>query len=215
MPHLGEELLLLAIDQNHGRLPASGSILHSGLAAAVLAELELRGHIRIEDGRLTPCADHPNDPVLAEALGHLRRSQEVRGVEDWIGHLPSRMDLAHALAMQLARRGRLRVEQRTILGLFSTESYSSSVPDAAASIPRRLHGSLERGAGTDARSRTLAGIAHGCGLLESCLSSEEWAVCRCAAEAACASSPIASALNRCREKAEAETAVFLMIASGD
>ncbi|MFD8962965.1 GPP34 family phosphoprotein, partial [Streptomyces anulatus] len=63
---LPEELILLALDPDRGKPTCNARDLGYGTAGAVLAELEIRGHIREERGRVEVVVPGvPGAPVVS------------------------------------------------------------------------------------------------------------------------------------------------------
>lgn len=67
---IAEELLLIALDPESGRVPMGAQdYVKVGLSGALLAELALTGRVKIDGGRITVVpGDPPSDPLLSAAL---------------------------------------------------------------------------------------------------------------------------------------------------
>ena len=120
---LAEELLLLALDDETGRITVSE--IDRGLAGAVLIELALLGRVRVAEkneavraGRLmvVPGAE-PGHPVLRSGLATLddRAGRKPQHVIDALAK-----SLRDRLADSLVEAGVLRREKHKVLGLFPT-----------------------------------------------------------------------------------------------
>lgn len=211
MLHLGEELLLLSLAHDCGRLPAKGSPVLPALAAAVIAELELMGHLHLADENIVTLADQPADPTLAAVHAYILRSREPQAAREWLRRLPSHMDLAHHLAMQLARKGRVHPGRQTPLGI-SPARQDAAAAALDANARQRLRGMLKDRCLIDPRARCLVALAHACGLLRTQFDAQEWRTLSSCADSLTAGVTIAAVLQKVVEE-ETDAAALLLITS--
>ncbi|MFS0696448.1 GOLPH3/VPS74 family protein [Streptomyces nitrosporeus] len=159
---LPEELLLLALDPVRGKPRCRNRNLEYGIAGAALAELELRGHIRAEGGRVHVvgplCA---SDPLLAVLLRTLPAADERRffsgtSAKGWV-----RKNAGQAGGLYLdalVGRGVLRRESRRFIGLFPYHRHPAADGDFTARVRQRFPAALAA-APTDLRDRLLVALA--------------------------------------------------------
>ncbi|HET6860842.1 MAG TPA: GPP34 family phosphoprotein [Streptomyces sp.] len=158
---LPEELLLLGLDPQRGKPRVRMRYVEYGVAGAVLAELELSGHVTEERGRiqvLNPLA--PTDPLAAQALASLpapgkgRRGKGAR-TKSWVRSASRR--LTGLCLDRLVERGVLRRETHRFLGLFPYHRHPAGPQDVSAALRQRLAASIAAGSPVG-RDRTLAAL---------------------------------------------------------
>ncbi|MFJ1549948.1 GPP34 family phosphoprotein [Streptomyces sp. NPDC088246] len=164
---LPEELLLLALDPQRGKPYCRNRFLEYGVAGAVLAELELRGRIAEQLGRIRVISPQaPQDPLLAQVLGSLPAPDAgglVGGVsaKAWIrrtGRYVDELCLEH-----LVGRAVLRRETHRLLGLLPYHRHPAADPALPAAVQERF-AAAEAAGFADRRSRTLAALVSATGL---------------------------------------------------
>ncbi len=79
---IAEQLLLIALDPQTGRIPlGTKDYLKVGLSGALLAELGIDEHLELTAGRVrvtTASVDPPADALLAEILAGLRTDEPMK-----------------------------------------------------------------------------------------------------------------------------------------
>ncbi|MFE4332244.1 GPP34 family phosphoprotein [Streptomyces sp. NPDC056831] len=164
---LPEELLLLALDPQRGKPYCRNRFLEYGVAGAVLAELELRGRIAEQLGRIRVISPQaPQDPLLAQVLGSLPAPGGgglAGGVsaKAWIrrtGRYVDELCLEH-----LVGRAVLRRETHRLLGLLPYHRHPAADPALPAAVQERF-AAAEAAGFADRRSRTLAALVSATGL---------------------------------------------------
>ncbi|GAA3621552.1 hypothetical protein GCM10022267_04660 [Lentzea roselyniae] len=118
---LPEDLMLLSIDEDDGRVLMDTTSIHNALAGAVLLELVNAGRVAFEpDGKKLAVVDPaplPNE-FLQESLSRLNKPMKPqRAVERFRTHVRDNV------MAQLEGRGVLSVEKTKMLGIFPTKSY--------------------------------------------------------------------------------------------
>jgi hypothetical protein len=118
---LPEDLMLLFIDEDSGRVLMDTTSIHNALAGAVLLELVNAGRVAFEpDGKKLAVVDPtplPNE-FLQESLSRLNKPMKPqRAVERLRTHVRDNV------MAQLEGRGVLSVEKTKMLGIFPTRSY--------------------------------------------------------------------------------------------
>jgi hypothetical protein len=156
---LAEELLLLALDDETGRITVSE--IDKGLAGAVLIELALLGRVRVAErnesvrtGRLMvlPGAE-PAHPVLLAGLATVddRAGRKPEHVIDALGR-----SLRDRLADGLVEAGVLRREKHKVLGLFPTRRLPANDVTHERTVREKIAAAL---AGDTPDDRTAALVA--------------------------------------------------------
>ncbi|MFH8985295.1 GOLPH3/VPS74 family protein [Streptomyces varsoviensis] len=164
---LPEELLLLAHHPTAGRRLCRSRFLQYGVAGAVLAELQLSGHIVEQGGRITVVNPlPPEEPLLAAALATLPppgKGREDRGPRPrgWVRRSGRRL-LGPWLA-RLEERGALRGEERRFLGVIRYRLYPAGRVDWTTPARQRFEMALRAGF-PDQRSRALGALATATGV---------------------------------------------------
>ncbi|WP_316529090.1 GOLPH3/VPS74 family protein [Kitasatospora brasiliensis] len=143
---LAEELLLLCAEPVHGRLRVPTTALPTALTGAVLAELQLRGAITVDNHRITgfqPLGDH--DELAAGVLAELARAGKSRRhttIEHALRRMPHHRAQRYFLD-RLTEQGALAVRTRRFLGL-PYRRWTAVRPDAGALIAERVAATLAR-----------------------------------------------------------------------
>ncbi|MGH3759261.1 GOLPH3/VPS74 family protein [Actinophytocola sp.] len=157
---LAEELLLLALDDETGRVRLSE--LDKGLAGAVMLELALLERVRVTEkgesgraGRLVlRTGPAPAHPVLATGLDVLR-DREGRKPEYVLNALAK--GLRERLADGLVEAGVLRREWHKVLGLFPTRRLPARETGHESAVRERIGSALD-GATPDERTAALIAL---------------------------------------------------------
>lgn len=150
---LHEELMLLFINPQNGRLHATSSAIENALAGAVLVELVNSGHVAFEpNGKKLRVVDPtpPDDLVLHEAVARLDRPLRPQSAVERV-----RKRLWDNVIRQLQDHAAIRIEPRKVFGIFPAKSYPI-IDEAAAGKLRKAVGEVVHGyRGADARTGSL------------------------------------------------------------
>ncbi len=177
MPHqrqvrllLGEEFLLLMVDEKSGRMrPLALPLVNCIMAAAVLMDLMLVGRLDNDLDNLfvvdpTPIPDEILDPLLmsiAEAP-----VLTPFPIDYWVRRIAENgIDLRNSLLQRLQSRGLLHVDRYKTLGLFSREKFLPAEAVRPELIAGRLEALLKSNTIPEARDIMLLAMASACGLL--------------------------------------------------
>lgn len=160
---IAEDLLLLLLDDDTGKVVGDSSKLDTALAGAVLLELARAGRVEVgEPGRWSSTGPivvvDPaplGDPVLDAALEEAGAKQD-RKPADLISVIQK--GLRDTLTERLAERGILRREDGKILRIFSTTSWPAEDSRHEDAVREELHGVLVTGLTPDARTLALVGL---------------------------------------------------------
>jgi len=167
---LHEEILLLALKDEEGTI-AGGAMYTYAVGGAVLAELLLRHRIAVDSTskrKLVSVIDpEPVSDVLIDEwlvkMSAAKRRQPLRG---WVSKIAATRQLKHRIAVPLCQRGILRMDEETILLLFTRRIYPEIDPKPEREILDRLHRAIFSDTGDiDARTVVLLSLAKGANLL--------------------------------------------------
>lgn len=167
MLDLAEELLLLALEDESGRIKqATAASLPFGLAGAMLMDLTLRERLGMEDDRVVVLDASPTeDEVLDSALREISASAKPRNAWHWVSKLGSWRP-KDRVTEQLLERGILKRQEDMVLWIFP---YIRHLPEDAT-VERELRDSLQdvvlNGHAPDARSAALLSLIKSCNLVD-------------------------------------------------
>lgn len=162
---LSEELLLLAVDDDKGKISMNASAaLDYGLAGGQLLELALAERVSLDgkkvvilDGELT------GDDLIDAAFARMIAEKKPRSVAWWVNALHGKTR-RHYLE-RLVARDIVGVETHKVLGLIPVTRHPEKAPEAEREIRGRLRGVGLDGAEPDSRTAALVGLVFACGLV--------------------------------------------------
>ena len=168
--HLHEQVLLLALRDRKGTPEFRAGFHHLALGGAILAELALRGCIRIEEGRkafvdAVPGIEQPRNEVLAEALEKVRERRRRRRAAAWVQVFSTMKKLRQRTARGLCRRGILRQTESSVLLVFSRRAYPTLDPGPERALVERLRAGIAGDGDVDPALGVVLGVAHATGML--------------------------------------------------
>lgn len=174
---LAEELLLLAIDNEKGRIrPKAIGSLASALPASLVAELYLRKRITIApDGSFqAPVASVTDELPLVRALETLIRSKPGTPIQQATRSIMLKQPmLVKELLEQMSRRGEIRKEERRMLLIFPANQYFARSDQQLAELSRNLKRTAESFDRAKQRDQFLIVLAAGSGLLNGIVSDQQ------------------------------------------
>ncbi|MET8756549.1 GPP34 family phosphoprotein [Lentzea sp. NPDC004782] len=155
---LAEDLMLLFINKENGRLLADSTSVENALAGAVLIELVNSGRVAFEpNGKKVQVVDPTplRDPLLQESVARFDRPMKPQRAVERL-----RKRLRDNVIAQLEGRGVVRVEPRKVLGIFPAKSYVITDEARFADV-RRATGEVALGyRAPDARTGSLITLLH-------------------------------------------------------
>ncbi|SDH25550.1 Golgi phosphoprotein 3 (GPP34) [Lentzea fradiae] len=155
---LPEDLMLLFVNGQTGKLRVDSISADNSLAGALLIELVESGRVAFEPGgkKLQVVDPTPlRNPLLQEALGRFDKPMKPQRAVERL-----RKKVRDTVAAELESRGAVRVEHRKVLGIFPARSYVVT-DEARADEVRRVVGDVARGyRGADARTGSLITLLH-------------------------------------------------------
>ncbi|GAB3967677.1 GOLPH3/VPS74 family protein [Streptomyces sparsus] len=156
---LGEQLLLLSLDDESGTAKESAKVAPA-IAAAELVELALAGRIDVTDDRVTVVDATPlGEPALDAALEAVAAREKPGNTKDWVDRLKT--DAVARANAGLIDKGLVREEKKKVLGLFPVRRYPEADGSVEAAVRRRLHAVVLEGAAPDERTASLVALLHG------------------------------------------------------
>jgi hypothetical protein len=163
MVTLAEELMLLSLDGETGKVGGWAAGLDQGLAGAVLCELVLIDRVAIVEDRVVLRADgETGEPALDAALEKIAAREQPRRPADWVGRLAGGM--RGDLLARLQERGIVRAQKRRVLGVLASTRYPEADAGAERELRARLRAVLVDGAEPSERTAALIAIAQAAGL---------------------------------------------------
>ncbi|HEX7302841.1 GOLPH3/VPS74 family protein [Lentzea sp.] len=146
---LHEELMLLFINQQTGKLHVDSTSAENALAGAVLIELVNSGRVAFEpDGKKLRVVDPAplTNPLLQESVSRIDQPMKPQKAVERL-----RKRVRDTVAAELETGGAVRVEARKVLGIFPGRSYvitderrNDEVRQAVGDVVRGYRGADER-----------------------------------------------------------------------
>jgi golgi phosphoprotein 3 len=166
--YLHEEVLLLALKDDSGKIDWGAGHFHMVMAGAVIAELLLAERISVDEKKLVTLLDgapHEN-AVLNQALQFLAAAKRRRKIQHWIGKLAVQKDLKQMTAAALCDQGILKAEEAKVLFVFNKTTYPELNPGPERQLIARLkHAIFSDGNEVDARTGLLISLTYPSGML--------------------------------------------------
>lgn len=160
---LGEQVLLLSLDDETGRVREETRTACAVAGAAVL-ELVLAGRVEVADDRV--CVRDPGplgNPALDEVLARIAEGNEgrrrPRRTKDCVQHL--RGAAVSGANRALVERGLVREEKSKVLGLFPVTRYPETDGSVEKALRQRLEAVVLGGEQPDERTASLVALVHG------------------------------------------------------
>ena len=168
--HLHEQLMLLALRDEKGTLESKASMYSYALGGAMLAELSLRGKIRIGDDKkaFVDLIDRSplGEPVLDECLDRVATAKRRARATTWVQRFAQVKRLRHRVAQGLCRRGILRDDEDKVLLFFTRRLYPTIDPVPERRLVNRLRDVIfSDSTPTDAETVIVVALANATGLL--------------------------------------------------
>jgi hypothetical protein len=171
--HLYEELMLLALRDKEGTFAHDDMSFLYALGGGLLAELLLMEKVSLEEGKRSKKyvelrnASPLGDPLLDECLERLRGAKRRATVETWVTRFGGLKKLRPRAAEQLCRRGILRVDEKSVLLVFSKKIYPELDPGPEREVLARLRNAIfSDEAELDSWTTVLVALADKAGVLK-------------------------------------------------
>jgi hypothetical protein len=161
MQTLGEDILLLAIQQNGS--VAAGEKIHLALAGSELVRLAALRRIEVVDGRIVVVDPTPTqDPLLDATFAGIQDSKRPALAKDWVTRRQPRMTRDYL--DRLAASGAARYEVRRALGLFRSRSWFVADFARVSALKARLDEIALSSGPVDASQAAFGGLIQAIGL---------------------------------------------------
>ncbi|GAA4011373.1 hypothetical protein GCM10022384_65540 [Streptomyces marokkonensis] len=156
---LGEQLLLLSLDDESGHAKDSAKVALA-ISAAVLVELVLADRVDVADDKVVVVDATPlGEPALDTALAAIAGKDKPGSAKDWINQLKA--DSVARANTGLIEKGLVREEKKKVLGLFPVRRYPEADGSVEAAVRQRLDAVVLRGATPNERTASLVALLHG------------------------------------------------------
>lgn len=171
---LAEELLLLAHDIR-GKCRVAPTAMDHGVAGALLSELDLTGHLKLDGSTLvSPDGLPTGDPILDDVLAAVAESR--RTPCEWVTHLRGAA-LTERLLTRMVERGQVEIDRHRSYGLFTETWYPVRDIVALWEAHQRVVTAATTRSTADRRTLVLGAIAEATGLGKALLAtSGDWRV---------------------------------------
>ena len=176
MLNLMEELLLLALDDEKGKIIySSSSALPYGLRGALLLELVLVKKIDVVNKKLVVIDNSPvENPLLNSALDIITNHHKEKKVKYWVSKLKSKMkQLRQDLLLGLMDKGIIEKRDEKILWIIPTKRYptKNSIPENI--VRKRIIDIVLHNKQADERSLMLISLINSCSLIKEVFKKED------------------------------------------
>ena len=167
---LYEEIMLLALKDEEGTI-ASGTMYNYAVGGAVIAELLLSQSLTVDQSKKKKLvsvinSELLNDSLIDEWLMKMSSAKRRKTLQDWVSRVANTKDLKHRIALQLCQRGILKMDEKTILLLFTQRIYPEINPEPEREIINRLHSTIFTDTDDiDARTIVLLSLAKSANIL--------------------------------------------------
>ena len=169
MLKLMEELLLLALDDEKGKILSSSSCaLPYGLRGALLLELFLAEKIDIVDKKIVVIdKSNTGNEVLDNGLNIIDTYHKQKTVKFWITKLTSQMkELRKDLLNELITKGILEQQDKKVLWVIPATRYPTKNPVIENRVRKRIIGIVLHDEELDERSSMLISLINACELIK-------------------------------------------------
>lgn len=140
-----EEIMLLALKDEEGTT-AAGTMYNYAVGGAIIAELLFRQRITTDLSKKKLVSvinsEQLNDSLLDEWLIKISSSKRRKSLQDWVSRIANTKDLKHRIAIQLCQRGILKMDEKTVLLLFTQRIYPEINPEPERQIIERLYNAI-------------------------------------------------------------------------
>ncbi len=169
-----EQVLLLCLNDESGKFEEGW--VDYGLNGAALADLLLRGRIRLDEKERVAVEDPAptGDDLLDRALARIGESKRSRALSYWVIYLyRGKPSPRQALIERLIDRGLLGMEEGRLLWVFPRTHYPSRDPVPELEVRERIRRAVLAGGSAEPALAALIGILKGCDALDRALNREE------------------------------------------
>ena len=176
MLNLMEELLLLALDDEKGKIIfSSSSALPYGLRGALLLELALIKKIDVVNKKLIVIDDSPTENfMLNTALEIFANHHKEKKVKYWVSKLKSKMKkVRQDLLSGLIDKGIIEKRDEKILWIIPAKRYPTKNPIPENNVRSRIIDIVLHNKEADERSLMLISLINSCSLIKEVFDKED------------------------------------------
>ena len=167
--HLHEEILLLALKDETGKIDWKAGMYQFVMAGAIISELLIDNYLEVSDKKkklLTAVNTTTHDnPLINEALEKIRSSKKPKNIQHWIMSLGNMKGLKEKTARHLCRQGILKEEESKVLFFFTTKKYPQINSSPERQLIERLNKAIFREDEIDIRTCLLISLTWKSGIL--------------------------------------------------
>ncbi len=175
---LQEELMLLALDDNAGKIVEQAQRpLKLGLVSAVLTELTLTGKLSVDAaGHVSAATAAPTgDTLMDEVLNRVRQTSPPRTAPAWLQTLPNNLrDMEARIMQKLVQRGAVQQKEARKFLFMKVSTFPQNNAGFEQNTRRRLREGVIDAAPPDDRTMALIGLVKMCNLVETAFPYTEW-----------------------------------------
>ncbi|MET9828027.1 GPP34 family phosphoprotein [Streptomyces sp. NPDC006385] len=159
---IGEQIVLLALDEETGTLREAHLRVSLAVSAAALLELSFSGYLTERDGALVVAGGStPVDPAAAAMAEHMRSHPEETPREWLLAVREQALDTAY---QGLLEKRLVREQGRRVLGAFGSVKHPVTGLSELAALRARLAAVLAQDQDPDERTAALITVLHHAGL---------------------------------------------------
>ena len=176
--YLYEEVLLLGLQDQKGKIDYRAGFINNILAGAIVAELLLAGRISIEEkkSRLVNVIDSSgfDDLILNWAIKKMTEAKRRKPVQGWITTLAGIPKLMEHIAQGLCKKGILKEEESEILWIFKSKRYPEIDHEPERKLLERIQKAIfTEQENVDTRTSILISLSYRSNLLSIAFSNKE------------------------------------------
>lgn len=167
---IAEELLLLALDDESGKLATSAAgLLHYSIAGGMLLDLVFRDLIIIDRHRIKCKEDIIlDDPILEDVVNEIKEATQQKSLNHWIAHISSKYkSYRNAIFERLQEDGVIGREVKKRMEIFRIVLHPFLIPEIKENLLKTLQNVLINDEEPDARTITLLSLIQGSNLIQS------------------------------------------------
>lgn len=138
---LAEELVLLALDDESGKLSTSTSgYFNYALAGALLLDLMLANKIDVQKKKVIVLDSQPlNDELLQMAFQPIIEAKKPKNIDDWVYKIGNNYnDLRDNLSHRMQKAGIIGREEKKVLKIFTSVRHPILKPDVKFAMFQRI-----------------------------------------------------------------------------
>lgn len=162
---LAEEVVVLALDVNKGKIPFSKTTLVDyGISGAILTELVIMNRIDIESGIIKIVDSSPlKIPILDNVLKLMNETKTEKSLQYWLKSLiRSSKSLEKEIFRNLEKSKFLKIKKKKVLGIFPIIRYEITNIEKKNEVLSTLKEIVLEGKETDECSTFLLGVTRNC-----------------------------------------------------